>query len=55
MMWMHHSVEWLENSTNPKNGSIRWISGKNDRGFIYGHEEVVQQDDALLKTLPIKV
>ena len=52
MMWLHYSPEWFEESTNPRNGSVRLISQSRDMGYIFGGVEE-KKLDLLLKPLAI--
>lgn len=33
--WLKHSPEWLSDERNPKNCSIRYIDGKEDKGYLF--------------------
>jgi len=35
MEWMHYVHEWYEEERNPKNGAVRLIDSKEDKGYLF--------------------
>lgn len=45
MMWQDRTPEWFEHEPNPRNCSVRVLSGNNtDEGYVWGGPEVPEHD-----------